>query len=50
MCPGSRSFVAVHEVLRMFSENRLASVDFPTASAVSRTSMGEAPPADADVV
>ena len=43
MCSGSRSLSPYMKWLRMFSENRLASVDFPTASAVSRTSMGEAP-------
>ena len=43
MCSGSRSLSPYMKRLRMFSENRLASVDFPTASATSRTSMGEAP-------
>jgi len=40
---GNRSLSPYMKWLLMFSENRLASVDFPTASAVSRTSMGEAP-------
>ena len=43
MCSGSRSLSPYMKWLLMFSENRLASVDFPTASATSRTSMGEAP-------
>jgi len=43
MCSGSRSLSPYMKWLRMFSENRLASVDLPTASATSRTSIGEAP-------
>ena len=43
MCSGSRSLSPYMKWLCMFSENRLASVDFPTASATSRISMGEAP-------
>ena len=43
MCSGSRSLSPYMKWFCIFSENRLASVSSPTASATSRTSIGEAP-------